>query len=100
MAHPVFVNQVRLYEKIYLWSGYLYYAGEGSPESDTDYDAVERSLELNRELWSDWFKSHLPEPDKPLKTQAHAINLAPIEKANAGKWKQYVEFMREQQERP
>lgn len=95
--NPALVSSVRWGEKRYLWACYLYYHGGDtlqSPESDESHDATERQLELTRDLWSDYFKSKLPDPAKKLKTQAHAIMLTEEEVEDAVMWTQYVEFLR------
>lgn len=94
--NPILVSSVRWAEKRYLWACYLYYNADSSPVSDDDHDATERQLELNRDTWSDYFKSHLDDPSKSLKPQAHAIALSEDEIANAFTWADYVKFVREQ----
>ena len=93
--NPVLVSSVRWAEKRYLWACHLYYTSEKSPVSDEDHDATERQLELNRDLWSDYFKKHIVDPKKPLKTQAHAIKINKEEQENAELWALYVEFVAE-----
>lgn len=93
-ADEIRASSVRFAEMCYLWASHLYYVGAGSPVSDDDHDATERMLELSRSEWSDYFKSHLAEPSRPLKTQAHAIRLSEEEIDNAHLWAGYVEFVR------
>jgi hypothetical protein len=85
---------VRFCEKRYLWNYHLYYVLGTSCVDDASHDADERCLELNRGLLSDYFKSHLEDPDAPLKPQAHTIRISPEEAANALKWAEYVTFIR------
>lgn len=95
--NPALVSSVRWAEKRYLWACYLYYNEGWTPVDDDDHDATERQLELTREMWSDYFKSHIENPDKPLKPQAHAIKMiSEEEKQNALMWASYVEFLKEQ----
>ena len=94
--NPYLVSSVRWAEKRYLWACHLYYNDGWSPVTDDDHDATERQLDLNRDLWSDYFKSHVEDPKKPLKPQAHALKpLSDQEKENAIIWAGYVEFVRE-----
>lgn len=94
--NPALVSSVRFAEKRYLWACHLYYNEGWSPVTDEDHDATERQLDLCRDLWSDYFKSHVEEPNKPLKTQAHALKpLSDQEKENAHMWAAYVEFLKE-----
>ena len=87
---------VRFAEKRYLWACHLYYNEGWSPVTDEDHDATERQLDLCRDMWSDYFKSHVEEPNKTLKTQAHALKeLSEEEKQNALMWAGYVEFLKE-----
>lgn len=93
--NPALVSSVRWAEKRYLWACHLYYKEDGPPISDDDHDATERQLELNRDLWSGYFKKHFADPDKPLKPQAHAVTLDEKEIDNAYLWAGYVEFVKE-----